>query len=47
MTEEQALQEVLAAVRADGFINEPVEPAALAGILRKVLTGTSRNGDGR
>lgn len=32
--------EVLTAVRADGFINEPVEPAALAGILRKVLNGT-------
>jgi CheY-like chemotaxis protein len=31
--------EVLAAVRADGFINEPVEPAALAGMLRRVLNG--------
>jgi CheY-like chemotaxis protein len=31
--------EVLAAVRADGFINEPVEPAALAGMLRRVLSG--------
>jgi len=41
--------EVLAAVRADGFINEPVEPAALAGIIRKVLNSTVQqgNGDGR
>jgi CheY-like chemotaxis protein len=39
--------EVLAAVRADGFINEPVEPAALAGILRSVLNGTVQNGAGR
>ena len=29
--------EVLSAVRADGFINEPVEPSVLAGTLRKVL----------
>ena len=35
--------EVLAAVRADGFINEPVEPAALAGILREVLNGGRNN----
>ena len=39
--------EVLAAVRADGFINEPVEPAALAGILRKVLSRTPQNGADR
>jgi len=31
--------EVLAAVRADAFINEPVEPETLAGTLRKVLSG--------
>jgi len=31
--------EVLAAVRAAAFINEPVEPAALAGMLRRVLSG--------
>jgi CheY-like chemotaxis protein len=31
--------EVLEAVRADGFINEPVEPDALAGMLRRVLSG--------
>ena len=30
---------VLAAVRADAFINEPIEPAALAGMLRRVLNG--------
>jgi CheY-like chemotaxis protein len=34
--------EVLTAVRADGFINEPVEPAALAGMLRRVLNGGAR-----
>jgi CheY-like chemotaxis protein len=39
--------EVLAAVRADGFINEPVAPGALAGILRKVLSGTPQNGASR
>lgn len=32
--------EVLAAVRADAFINEPVDATALAGLLRKVLNGT-------
>ena len=32
--------EVLAAAGADAFINEPVEPAALAGALRKILART-------
>ena len=31
--------EVLAAVRADAFINEPVEASALVGMLRRVLNG--------
>ena len=38
--------EVLAAVRADGFINEPVEPSALVGMLRRVLNGEALNGHG-